>query len=124
MTKLTLLASFTESATGGVAEAIESAGFGVRRRRTPPQSLPAPINVEAVTNGMPGHTLLSWAVIAGAKSYVIQISADPMTATSWQLACICTSATADVNGAEAGKRYWYRVAAVNATGQEFHHLDY
>lgn len=117
MTKLNLLASFTESATGGEAGSIIGVGFAVRNRRTPPQYLPAPINVEAVTNGTPGHTQLTWAVVAGAKSYVIQISPDPITPTSWQQSCICTAANADVNGAEAGKCYWYRVAAVNAKGQ-------
>ena len=117
MTKVNLLASFTESATGGDAESIESAGFAVRGRRTPPQNLPAPTKVVAKTNGTPGHTLLSWEAIAGAKSYVIQISPDPMTATSWTYAGASTTAHADVNGAEAGKRYWYRIAAVNAKGQ-------
>ena len=116
-TALNALAGFTESATDGEPAAIESAGFGVRSSRTPPQPLPAPIKLVAKTNGTPGHTLLSWEPLAGAKSYVVQISPDPMTATSWTFACSCTTAAADVNGAEAGKRYWYRVCAVNGKGQ-------
>ena len=116
-TGLNALAGFTESATDGEPAPIESAGFGVRSPRTPPQPLPAPIKLVAKTNGTPGHTLLSWEPLAGAKSYVVQISPDPMTATSWTFACSCTTAAADVIGAEAGKRYWYRVCAVNGKGQ-------
>ena len=116
-TTLNALAGFTGSATGGEAAAIESAGFGVRAPRTPPQPLPAPEGLVAKTNGTPGHTLLSWPPLAGAKSYIVQISPDPMTAASWSFARTCTTASADVNGAEAGKRYWYRVAGVNGKGQ-------
>ena len=67
MTKLNMLASFTETATEGDAEAIESAGFAVRAGRTPTQSLPAPTKLEAKTNGTPGHTLLNWEPLPGAK---------------------------------------------------------
>ena len=40
-----------------------------------------------------------------------------MTATSWGFALNCTTASANVNGAQPGQRYWYRVAGVNARGQ-------
>ena len=115
--KLNALASFTESATSGDAGKIESAGFAVRAPRTPPQPLPAPTGVVASTNGTPGHTLLDWPPLAGAKSYNVEISPDPITPTSWAFACSCTTSRADVNGAEPGKLYWYRVAGVNGKGQ-------
>lgn len=117
ITGINALAGFTESATGGMAAAIESAGFGVRGPRTPPQPLPAPEGVVARTNGTPGHTLLSWPPLPGAKSYMVEQSPDPMTGTSWSFACNCTTAAADLDGAEPGKRFWYRVAGVNAKGQ-------
>jgi hypothetical protein len=116
-TALNALAGFTESATSGNAAEIESAGFGVRNPPTPPQLLPAPVGVKARLNGTPGHTLLEWPPLAGAKSYNVEISPDPITPTSWSLACSCTTAHADVNGAQAGELYWYRVAGVNAKGQ-------
>lgn len=115
--KLSALASFTESATSGDAGKIESAGFAVRAPRTPPQPLPAPTGVKASTNGTPGHTLLEWPPLAGAKSYNVEISPDPITPTSWSFACSCTTSHADVNGAQAGQLYWYRVAGLNAKGQ-------
>ena len=35
----------------------------------------------------------------------------------WEFATSCTTASADVNGAEPGTRHWYRVAGVNGKGQ-------
>ena len=117
MEKLNLLASFTESATAGDAEAIESAGFAVRSPRTPPQPLPAPMRLAANTNEKPGYTELDWEPVAGPKSYVVQISDDPIVAGSWAFSATCTAARISVNGADAGKRHWYRVSAVNGRGQ-------
>ena len=68
-------------------------------------------------NGTPGHTLLSWPVLPGAKSYIIESSPDPITPASWGFSATCTTASANVNGAQPGQRFWYRVAGVNAKGQ-------
>ena len=117
MAQLNGLAACTASATGGKAEKIESAGFRVRAARTPTQTLPAPVKVLARTNDRPGHTQLRWPPLHGAKSYVVQRCADPMSAEGWEFATSCTAASADVNGAEPGTPYWYRVAGVNGKGQ-------
>ena len=111
------LAGFTASATGGRPAKIQSAGFGVRAARTPTQALPAPEKVVARTNGKPGHTQLNWPPMPGAKSYMVQRCPDPISEDGWKLACSCTAASADLNGAEPGTRNWYRVAAVNGKGQ-------
>ena len=117
MARLNGLAAFTASATGGTKEKIQSAGFRVRAARTPTQTLPAPAKVVARTNGKPGHTQLRWPPLHGAKSYVVQRCADPMTEEGWEFAMSCTAASADVNGAEPGRNCWYRVAGVNGKGQ-------
>ena len=116
MARLNGLAAFTASATGGDAADIHSAGFSVRAVRTPTQALPAPAKVVARTNDWPGHTQLRWAPLPGAKSYMIQRCADPMTEDGWEFATSCTAASADVNGSEPGARCWYRVAGVNGKG--------
>ena len=117
LTALNALAGCTQSATDGYAVAIESAGFGVRAGRTRTQPLPAPEGLIAKTNGTPGHTLLTWPPLAGAKSYLVQSSPDPITPASWAFSKSCTTASADVNGAQPGQRFWYRVAGVNGKGQ-------
>ena len=87
----------------------------LRRRRRSRCRLPE--GLVARTNGTPGHTLLSWPPLDGAKSYVVQISPDPITANSWAFASSCTTASADVGGAEPGKKSWFRVSGVNGKGQ-------
>lgn len=115
--KLNILASFTESATEGNPEGMESAGFDVRASRTPPQQLPMPTRVMVIVNEKPGYSDLSWDPVYGSKSYVIQSTATPDDPESWRFAFSCTASKAQVNGATAGMPHWYRVAAVNAKGQ-------
>ena len=117
MVQLNGLAGFTTSATGGNESSILSAGFSVRAARTPTQSLPAPMKLVARTNGIPGHTQLNWRPLPGAKIYLVQRCADPMTEEGWEFVKSCTAASADVNGAEPGTPCWYRVAGVNGNGQ-------
>ena len=111
------LASFTKFATNSDPTAMLSAGFGVRGPDTPSQPLPAPQDVTARTNGEPGRTDLRWAAITGAMVYVIQRCADPITDEGWEYLPVSTRASSETAGAEPGKHCWFRVAAVNSTGQ-------
>ena len=115
--QISQLASATQVATGGEVTAIFSAGFGVRGANVPPQPLPAPEEVNAATNGSPGRTKLTWRVQPGAVIYLVEMSPDPMTPTSWRQMATSTRASCEFGGAEPGRRSWFRVAAVNATGQ-------
>ena len=119
MTAVTNLAGFTQSATGGNAGKILSAGFDVAN---PPVPLPVPelVAVTGVTvalNGTPGHSKVNWNAVGGADGYLVQGSADPITPTSWQMPQIAMKLMCDTNGATAGEKYWYRVAAFNGGGQ-------
>jgi hypothetical protein len=115
--KLTMLAAFTETATGGDAAKIISAGFQVKAGRTPAQLLPAVEGLLVELNGEPGHADLSWTPIPGATGYMAQGSPDPITPTSWTNPAVTTKAFMVANGAAPGEAYWYRVAAFNAKGQ-------
>lgn len=119
MTAVTSVASFTQSATGGDAGKILSAGFEVSN---PPTPLPVPelvavTGVTAQLNGQPGHSKVSWDEMEGADGYLVQGSPDPMTATSWLWPEIAMRPECECNGASPGQKYWYRVAAFNASGQ-------
>ena len=118
-TVVTNLAGFTQSATAGNAGKILSAGFEVAN---PPVPLPVPalVAVTGVTvalNGSPGHSKVSWNDVPGADGFLLQGSPDPITPTSWQMPQIAMKTDADTNGATAGQKYWYRVAAFNGAGQ-------
>jgi len=111
------LAAFTQSATGGDAGKILSAGFDIRKTPAP---VPTPEAVTGVTvepNGAPGYSSVSWNGAAGADGYIVQGSPDPITATSWQTPVISKKTKAEANGASPGEKYWYRVAAFNSGGQ-------
>lgn len=119
MTAMTNVASFTQSATGGDAGKILSAGFEVCN---PPTPLPVPplvavSGVTAALNGQPGHSVVSWNPVPGADGYLVQGSPDPFTATSWLWPEIAMTTRCECNGANPGQKYWYRVAAFNASGQ-------
>lgn len=114
--KVTLLAGFTEVATGGDAAGIISAGFGVRAGRTPTPALGAPENVLAKTNGSPGVTKLTWNPLPGATYYVVEQSPSPITANSWTQVATSTKASCETGGVEPGKEWWYRIAGGNASG--------
>jgi hypothetical protein len=115
-TKVMCLAAFTEAVTDGGAVAIESAGFGVRAGRTPAQPLGAPVNLMVETNGKPGVSKLTW-MLDGAKSFLVEMTATPDDAASWEQALVTTKATCEIPGAAPGQPCWFRVAGVNAAGQ-------
>jgi hypothetical protein len=119
MNSVTNVASFTQSVTGGDAGKMLSAGFEVCN---PPTPLPVPelVAVTGVTvalDAMPGHSEVSWNPVPGADGYLVQGSADPITATSWLWPEIAMATQCGCNGALPGQKYWYRVAAFNGAGQ-------
>lgn len=111
------LASFTQSATGGDAGKILSAGFDICN---PPVPLPVPGLVTGVTIALtnePGHSKITWNEVAGAEGFMIQGSPDPITPTSWTTPTVSLKTRIDANGASPGEKYWYRLAAFNSAGQ-------
>ncbi len=111
------LASLTEALTEGDPARITSAGFGIRTTTGRPQPLPAPTGLQAATNGFPGKTKLSWDGLDGALLYFIEMSLDPGIPVTWTYRTTSTKTTCELDGAEPGQTAWFRVAAVNATGQ-------
>ena len=111
------LAAFTESATQGDSTKITSTGFDVRGPRSPKPPLGAPTDVQAKTNGSPGVTKLSWNTMDGVRLFIVQQTNDEAAQTGWAQVATPTKASCDVGGADPGKPTWFRVAAVDASGQ-------
>ena len=112
------LAAHVESVAGDDERMILSAGMDTRERAvaaTATTSEPQGLSVSA--GDRDGELDLSWDKVAGAKSYVVEKSADPPTATGWSHAGVSTKSTFTVTGLTSGTRYWFRVAAVNTNGQ-------
>jgi hypothetical protein len=114
--KLTLLAGFTESATGGDPEKILSTGFGVRGSAQPPQPVQQILNVKVTFNGEPGKSIVRWKADPHADAYVVECCADPITPDGWKYMGTVPSPKFVGNGATPGQVCWYRVRGINREG--------
>ena len=117
MQAITALAAFTESATGGDADKILSAGFGVKGLPSPEQPVGQVQNVRVTFNGEPGKSVLRWKRDRNADAYVIQCCQDPIVDNEWVYLATTPETKFTGNGAIPGQRCWYCVAAVNRLGQ-------
>src|SRR5436305_9405873 len=85
------LAAHVESVAGGDEGIILSAGMDTKAAPTAASDIPdAPANLSATAGDRDGEIHLSWEAVSGAKSYIIELSADPITATSWAHARVST----------------------------------
>jgi hypothetical protein len=109
------LTAYVQQASGGDEATILSSGMEVRAPRTPPQPMLSPAALMVLTGKMEGTVLLKWKHVIGAKSYVIQQSADG--ATAWAIVASSTKSNATVAGLTTGSRIWFRVAALGPKGQ-------
>ena len=114
---LTQLAGYVESVAGRDETVITSAGMDTKAARSA-SSLPGvPQAFGAAAGDHDGEIDLSWKAVSNARSYTIESSTDPATATSWTHAGLATSASKTITNLTSGKRYWFRIAAVGAGGQ-------
>jgi len=111
--KFKAMAAKTEDITQGSPEALLSAGFDVKADATPPQPLEAPTNLRAPTNGTPGVTKLSADPLPGAVTFLVEMCAAPIVEDNWEQVATPTKPSCTVDGAEAGKKCWFRMAGVN-----------
>ncbi|MDX6383379.1 MAG: hypothetical protein QOK48_952 [Blastocatellia bacterium] len=114
----TQLAAHVESVAGDDEQKIKSAGMDTRAPAAPSAgTLDAPGSVNVTGGDADGEIDLSWEPVDGAKTYQIEQSPDPITATSWKQATATTKSKATIDGLTSGARYWFRVAAVGTGGQ-------
>ena len=111
------IAAYIESVGGDDESVVLSAGVEVRSEAKPSGAPTPPTALTATDGDEEGEIDLTWDKVKGAKSYVIERSADPPTATSWGNAAVVLKSSATVNGLTGGTRYWFRVASVLSTGQ-------
>ncbi len=110
------LASYVDSASGGDATKIESAGFGVRATPTPVGELPAPTDLQVVPSEHAGSADVSWQSVRGAKAFSIERAPDAPN-LNWAVIGTSTKKAASLNSMVSGMRYWFRVAAIGTAGQ-------
>lgn len=114
---LSQLADYVAGISGDDETKITSAGMDIKAERSAVGDLAAPTGMEAAAGDRDGEIDLTWDKVKGTRSYVIERSADPPTTTSWSHAAIATRSQTTVGGLTSGTKYWFRVAAIGATGQ-------
>lgn len=112
-------AGYIESVAGDDESTILSAGVNIR---TPPPAHStghtiAPTGLSASPGDHEGEIHLTWDRVENARSYAIERSPDPLTATSWAHEAVSAKTSATISGLSSGTRYWFRVAAVTSAGQ-------
>ncbi|MBI3194933.1 MAG: fibronectin type III domain-containing protein [Ignavibacteriae bacterium] len=110
--KLTSLAGYVERTSAGDDAIILSAGMEVKAAPSRLSALTIATNLSATMGDGEGEIDLSWDPVTGAKSYVIEMSLDPPTATSWSQVAVSTNSSKTVANLKSGTKYWFRVAAI------------
>jgi hypothetical protein len=105
------LGSKVQALSDGDAAFINAHGFDVVGAKTPVGPLAAPENLQATMSDHSGEVDLMWEPVRGAKTYIVQKCADPMTEANWQQVDLCTKSKFTVTGLVSGTKYWFRVAA-------------
>ncbi|MEA3187697.1 MAG: hypothetical protein QOD99_1527 [Chthoniobacter sp.] len=109
-------ADYVDTASGGDAEKIHSAGMRVAEDPAPVGGMPKVTRLAATAGD--GEVDLHWdPVRRGAKSYVVERTSDAAGQTGRGNAQIVTKSRAEVTGLQSGSRHWFRVAAVGSAGQ-------
>ena len=111
------LVGYVTMVSGGDEAIIQSAGMNIRAVPGTATAPSQPQGLAATAGDHDGTMDLSWDPVVEAASYLIETSVDPPTATSWQHLGVSTKSTFTVTGLTSGARIWFRVAAVNASGQ-------
>jgi Fibronectin type III domain len=114
---LAQLAAYVESVSGGDDAKINSAGLDVRAQRSPAGDLAAPGNLSASAGDHEGEIDLHWDKVGNARSYVVEQSLDPPSDSTWSNAAVVVKSQATIEDLTSGRKYWFRIAAVGATGQ-------
>jgi hypothetical protein len=105
-------ASYVVGITDGDAVKILSAGMNLAAHAPAVVAMPQVQDLAATSGANDGEVDLRWKKIRNAHSYEIQISASPITATSWGSSVTCTRASYRMEGLTSGARLWFRVRAI------------
>jgi hypothetical protein len=113
-TALRSLADYVSNISSGDAVIIQSAGMEVKSATQPVGVLAQVRNLSATAGDNEGELDLTWDPVRGAKSYQVQWSPDPITATSWKDASSPAGKSKKaVKDLTSGARTWVRVRAIS-----------
>ena len=114
---ITKFAKFAENKTDGDQARLQGLGLAVRASSTTPIGTLAQVkNLAVLVGDNDGELDPDWDAVRGARTYELQRSGDPITATSWTTVATVTKSKATVSGLTSGTKNWFRVRAIGSTG--------
>ena len=110
---LTQLGAYVDNVTNGDPVKIESSGMSVRAAAAP-LTVSQVLNLVVTAGDFDGSLDLGWDTDPAEISTEIQISADPVTTTSWIYKMTATKSSATLTGLTSGAKIWVRVRSLGA----------
>ena len=110
------LAEYITNVSQGDRTKLLSSGFDITGQKNGGQGLPA-ISALEVEIGPPGQAITRVKKVRGARSYIHQYTADPITSDSVWISETVTDHRCTINNLQSVSRYWFRVIAVGPNKQ-------
>lgn len=114
---LTKVALSCEAAVLGDVVKLEGAGFVIRADATPIGSLAQVTNLRVTSNTYSGKLFLRWTPVRGAKSYEVQICADPLVVANYVSLQPSPGSSITLEDLPSATRQWLRVRAIAKNSQ-------
>jgi hypothetical protein len=108
----TQLATYAENTVAGDAVKLEGAGFTMRKPVLPIGSLAQVQNLRLTSNTYAGKLFARWDPVKGAKSYEVQICADPLVEENFHSITPSTASNCVIEDLPSATRQWLRVRGV------------
>jgi hypothetical protein len=115
-TSMKKLCTYVNLTAGGNQTMLETSGFPFVKTPAP---RPAPEKVDKVTvsqGNRSGRVIIKWKAAKHRLGYKFQMSNNADEESSWVDVDMTTKPHAEVEGLDAGKKYWFRVCAYNTAG--------
>lgn len=106
------LATYAENVTNGDAAKLHRGGFETRNASQPIGPLGEVLGLVLKTGLHDGELKARWKPLRGAKSYEVQISADPFGPTTWRSVEPSPKSYCTLTGLTSGTKIWVRVRGI------------
>jgi len=101
----------------GEPAAMLAAGLDLVRDKQPVGLPAAPANLRVLPTDFEGRAVLRWQRSVRRCVFMVEATTDAAARTGWKQVKSVTKQSCTLTGLASGKKYWFRVCAVNAHGQ-------
>jgi hypothetical protein len=106
------LAAYAEGAVGSDTQKLEGAGFAIRKAPEPIIGLDMVTDLKVMSNSYSGVLFARWKPLRGAKSYEVQLCADPVVEANWRSIKPSPASKTEIDNLASGTKIWVRVRGV------------